>query len=174
MTPAFVARLGPEHGAGPPVPLVVGLVVVNVLLVVVGLWQLTRERELARLREDFVAGVSHELRTPLAQIRMFSETLLLDRVRNPDEGRARSRSSGRNRGGLSQLVENVLHFHRHAARAAARRTHGHRPRAPSCARWSNRFKPLAASRRVQPRLTIPAREAIAMRADAGRPAAGAA
>src|SRR2546422_1684851 len=49
--------------------------------------QLRREYELARLRTDFVLGVSHELRTPLAQIRMFSETLLLGRVRSEEEGR---------------------------------------------------------------------------------------
>ena len=79
VTPAFIAGLGPAHGAAPRTTLVVTLVAVNALLVMVGLWQLARERELARLRSNFVAGVSHELRTPLAQIRMFSETLLLDR-----------------------------------------------------------------------------------------------
>src|SRR5438445_679571 len=54
-------------------------------LVVAALLQLRREYELSRLRADFVSGVSHELRTPLAQIRMFSETLLLGRVRSDDE-----------------------------------------------------------------------------------------
>ena len=85
VTPAFIAGLGPAHGAAARTTLVVTLVAVNVLLVMVGLWQLARERELARLRSDFIAGVSHELRTPLAQIRMFSETLLLDRIRNATE-----------------------------------------------------------------------------------------
>ncbi len=113
MTPAFVAGLGPEHGAGLSPALVVSLVVVNVLLVAVGLWQLARERELARLRSDFVAGVSHELRTPLAQIRMFAETLLLDRIRTPHEGRRALEIIGQETRRLSQLVENVLYFHRH-------------------------------------------------------------
>ena len=53
------------------------------------LWVLRRERDLIRARERFVTGASHELRTPLAQIRMFSETLHLDRARTPEE---RSRS----------------------------------------------------------------------------------
>ena len=39
-----------------------------------------REMELARMKSDFVSNVSHELRTPLALIRMFSETLEMDRV----------------------------------------------------------------------------------------------
>jgi signal transduction histidine kinase len=113
MTPAFVEGLGPEHGAGSSVLLVVGLVGLNGLLVGVGIWQLRRERELARLRADFVAGVSHELRTPLAQIRMFAETLLLDRIRNPQEGRRAIEIIGRETRRLEQLVENVLAFHKH-------------------------------------------------------------
>ena len=113
MTPAFVATLGPEHGAGPNATLVIGLVIVNALMVTVGLWQLRRERELAKLRDDFVAGVSHELRTPLAQIRMFTDTLLLDRIRNPAEGRRAIEIIGQETRRLSQLVENVLYFHRH-------------------------------------------------------------
>jgi signal transduction histidine kinase len=34
-----------------------------------------RERELARLKSDFVSTVSHELKTPLTSIRMFAEML---------------------------------------------------------------------------------------------------
>ena len=60
---------------------------------------LRRERQLADLRSDFVSGVSHELRTPLTQIRMFSETLLLDRVRRRRSGSARSASSTKRRSG---------------------------------------------------------------------------
>lgn len=43
-----------------------------------------REKELARLRGRFVSTVSHELRTPLTLIKMFSETLLLNRVKEED------------------------------------------------------------------------------------------
>ncbi|MCG8419660.1 MAG: HAMP domain-containing histidine kinase [Proteobacteria bacterium] len=35
----------------------------------------TRERELSRLKSDFVSTVSHELKTPLTSIRMFGEML---------------------------------------------------------------------------------------------------
>jgi hypothetical protein len=146
MTPAFVATLGPEHGGGPNLSLIVGLAIVNALMVAVGLWQLRRERELARLRADFVAGVSHELRTPLAQMRMFTDTLLLDRIRNPAEGKRAVEIIARETRRLSQLVENVLYFHRHQ-------------RAPETPRLEpidlaalvvevvDSFRPLAASRR---------------------------
>jgi signal transduction histidine kinase len=122
MTPGFITSLGPAHGAGPRTTLVVSLVLVNALLVAVGVWQLKRERELVRLRGEFVAGVSHELRTPLAQIRMFSETLLLDRVRNHDERRRALEIIGQESDRLTQLVDNVLHFHRRPESAFAEKS----------------------------------------------------
>ena len=69
------------------VPLLLGLLALTAGLLAVAVQQLRREHELARLRGDFVASVSHELRTPLAQIRLFSETLLLGRIRSEAEGR---------------------------------------------------------------------------------------
>jgi len=44
-----------------------------------------REVRLSRLQTDFVSNVSHELRTPLTSIRMFIETLQMDRVKDPAE-----------------------------------------------------------------------------------------
>jgi signal transduction histidine kinase len=148
MTPAFVAGLGPEHGAGLSQRLVVSLVLINALLVGVGIWQLARERELARLRADFVAGVSHELRTPLAQIRMFAETLLLDRIRNPYEGRRALEIIGQETRRLGQLVENILYFHRHQ-RAPLPPDAEVIDLVPLIRQVVERFKPLAASRRAQ-------------------------
>jgi signal transduction histidine kinase len=71
-----------------------------------------RESEIARLKSDFVANVSHDLKTPLSLIRMFAETLEMDRV--PDDQRRReyyavlTRESER----LSRLIDNVLDFSR--------------------------------------------------------------
>jgi signal transduction histidine kinase len=71
-----------------------------------------RESEMARLKSDFVANVSHDLKTPLSLIRMFAETLELDRV--TDEATRReyygviTRESER----LTRLIDNVLDFSR--------------------------------------------------------------
>lgn len=81
-------------------------------LIAVALVQLRRERELVRLRTDFVSGVSHELRTPLAQIRMFGETLLLNRVRSAEEHRRSLEIIVQESQRLTHLIENVLQFAR--------------------------------------------------------------
>jgi signal transduction histidine kinase len=73
---------------------------------------LGRERQLDLLRADFVAGVSHELRTPLTQIRMFSETLLLNRVRSEEERQRSVRIINQEATRLAYLVENLLFFSR--------------------------------------------------------------
>ena len=93
-------------------PLIITLLSLTTGLVVVALVQHRREAELARLRSDFVSGVSHELRTPLAQIRMFTETLLLGRVRSAGESRRSLEIVARETQRLIQLVENVLLFSR--------------------------------------------------------------
>jgi signal transduction histidine kinase len=93
-------------------PLLGGLLVLTIALVGVGAVQLRREHELARLRADFISGVSHELRTPLAQIRMFGETLLLDRVRSAAERQRSLAIIVQEAQRLTQLIDNVLHFSR--------------------------------------------------------------
>ncbi len=44
--------------------------------VVAVLHDMTRERELAQMKNDFVSSVSHELRTPLASIKAYTEMLI--------------------------------------------------------------------------------------------------
>ena len=101
------------------VPLLVALLAVASLLVVTAALQLRRERAFASLREDFVSGVSHELRTPLAQIRLFSETLRLGRVRNDAEAARSIAIIDQEARRLGHLVDNLLHFSR-AERGAVR------------------------------------------------------
>jgi two-component system phosphate regulon sensor histidine kinase PhoR len=77
------------------------------------LWRdFRRERQLAGLRTQFIAGVSHELRTPLTAIRMFIESLRmnpdLDAHTRNDYLETMQRESER----LSRLVDNVLEFSR--------------------------------------------------------------
>jgi signal transduction histidine kinase len=89
----------------------IALVLTGVLLSI-AVMQLRKERALARMRSEFIAGVSHELRTPLTQIRMFAETLLLDRVRSEEERRRSLTIIDQETRRLAQLVENVLQFSR--------------------------------------------------------------
>jgi signal transduction histidine kinase len=126
-------------------PLVVGLLTLTVGLVGVALVQLRREAELSRLRSDFVSGVSHELRTPLAQIRMFTETLLLGRVRSETEGRRSLEIVAREAQRLAQLVENVLLFAR-GERRHPRITRTATIMAPLVTEVVESFAPLAAAR----------------------------
>ena len=91
-------------------PFIVLLLVVASMLAVVSFILLRKQRQLLELRNDFVARVSHELRTPLTQIRMFTESLLLNRL--PDVGDREQALTVINRESrrLSRLVDNILQF----------------------------------------------------------------
>jgi signal transduction histidine kinase len=93
-------------------PFLVGVMALTLALAVAASVQLRQKERLARLREDFVAGASHELRTPLAQIRLFAETLRLERVRSDDERSRAVTVIEREARRLEHLVENLLHFSR--------------------------------------------------------------
>jgi signal transduction histidine kinase len=88
------------------------LLALNAALVGAAVLLLRREAEITRLRSDFIAGVSHELRTPLAQIRMFAETLMLNRVRSEGERLRSLEIIDQEARRLAHLVENVLLFAR--------------------------------------------------------------
>jgi two-component system, OmpR family, phosphate regulon sensor histidine kinase PhoR len=71
-----------------------------------------RERQLTQLKEDFISNVSHELKTPLSLIRMFSEILVTNRVRN-DTARQEYYSIIHNESDrMGRLVANLLDFAR--------------------------------------------------------------
>ena len=93
-------------------PTILGLLVLTSAMLLVAIFQLRREQELALLRTDFVSSVSHQLRTPLAQIRMFGETLLLGRVRSDEERRRSLEIIVKEAQSLTHQVDNVLHFSR--------------------------------------------------------------
>lgn len=67
-----------------------------------------RQRELARLQGRFVADVSHELKTPLALIRLLSETLTAQRVRDPQRVQAYHETITREAERLTVLLDNIL------------------------------------------------------------------
>lgn len=91
-------------------PLLLAAILVTIGLLVAAILQLRREHTLMKLRTDFVSEVSHELRTPLTQIRMFAETLLLERFRSEEKKRRALEIIDRESQRLIHLVENVLRF----------------------------------------------------------------
>jgi signal transduction histidine kinase len=135
------------------IPMLLGLLALTAGLIAAALLQHRREYELAALRSEFVSNVSHELRTPLAQIRMFAETLLLGRVRSPDERLRSLEIIDQEARRLTHLVENVLHFSR-----SERRTARVAPEPTDLSRLVREvvdgFRPLARARQVDLRLEL--------------------
>jgi signal transduction histidine kinase len=137
------------------------------VLVAIGLLQLRREHELARLRSDFVASVSHELRTPLAQVRMFAETLRLGRVRSEGERERSLEIIDQEARRLTHLVENILQFSR-AERHAVRLSPRPCTLAPQLREALDGFAPLAAPRQVTVRQSFDERACATVDVEAFR------
>ncbi len=168
----YQVALSPEHAGqlvigGLPksrLPLLLGLLGLTAILLGVAVQQLRREHDLTRLRADFVASVSHELRTPLAQIRLFSETLLLGRVRSQDEARRSLEIIQQESRRLAHLVDNVLYFSR-----SERGTANLSPKPTRIATLAEElveaFEPLARSGRSQLQLQV--RQDVEAPVDAG-------
>jgi signal transduction histidine kinase len=157
----YQMALSPEHAGqlvigGLPksrLPLLLGLLGLTAVLLGVAVQQLRREHDLTRLRADFVASVSHELRTPLAQIRLFSETLLLGRVRSQDEARRSLEIIQQESRRLTHLVDNVLYFSR-SERGTASLSPSPTRIATVAAELVEAFEPLARSGRAHLHLQV--------------------
>lgn len=123
-------------------PVLIAILALALGLIIAAIRQLQRERALNQLRADFVSEVSHELRTPLTQIKMFTETLLLGRVRDEKERGRSLRIIDRESQRLINLVENILRFSN-----GKRRSQGlaieNRYLAPIIRRVVEEFRPLA-------------------------------
>jgi len=145
-------------------PLILGLLGLTAVLIGSALVQLRRESQLTRLRSDFISGVSHELRTPLAQIRMFSETLTLGRVRSDEERRRSLAIIDQEARRLTHLVENLLHFSR-SERQTTHITPEPTALAPLVQEVIDGFSPLAAARGATLSASIP--EDLVVPADPG-------
>jgi signal transduction histidine kinase len=91
-------------------PLLLFAMALVVALMLTAIWLFRREQAVMKLRTDFVSQVSHELRTPLTQIRMFAETLLMNRTRNEEERHRSLEIINRESQRLSHLVDNILRF----------------------------------------------------------------
>jgi two-component system, OmpR family, phosphate regulon sensor histidine kinase PhoR len=80
--------------------------------VVAVLHDMTREREVAEMKNDFVSSVSHELRTPLASIKAYVE-MLIDGEADNDRIRREFYDVIQNEANrLSRLIDNILNISR--------------------------------------------------------------
>ena len=80
--------------------------------VVAVLHDMTREKEVAQLKSDFVSHVSHELRTPLASIKAYVE-MLIDGEASDDKTQAEFYEIIQNEANrLSRLIDNILNLSR--------------------------------------------------------------
>jgi two-component system phosphate regulon sensor histidine kinase PhoR len=89
--------------------------VLDILILFAG-WFLYRnirkEMELAQMKSNFVSNVSHELRTPLSLIRMFAETLEMNRVKTNEKKQEYYKIIGQETERLTHLINNILNFSR--------------------------------------------------------------
>jgi len=141
-------------------PMLLGLLGLTAAMLIVAVYYLRREYELARLRSDFISSISHELRTPLAQVRMFAETLLLGRVRSDQERHRSLQIIDQEARRLTHLVDNVLQFSR-SERQTTRIAPEPTALAAHVREAVEAFTPLAAARRVTVEAEL-AGDAVAM------------
>ena len=80
---------------------------------------IVKDRKLAALQLDFVSKVSHELKTPLTSIRMFTETLILRRVSEPEKVESCLNVIATETDRLSHLIGRLLSWGRMEAGAFA-------------------------------------------------------
>jgi two-component system phosphate regulon sensor histidine kinase PhoR len=93
---------GPSGPTGPTGP--TGVVAV--------LHDMTKEKEVAEMKNDFVSSVSHELRTPLASIKAYVE-MLIDGEADDDKTKREFYEVIQNEANrLSRLIDNILNISR--------------------------------------------------------------
>jgi two-component system phosphate regulon sensor histidine kinase PhoR len=80
--------------------------------VVAVLHDMTKEKEVAEMKNDFVSSVSHELRTPLASIKAYVE-MLIDGEADDDKTKREFYEVIQNEANrLSRLIDNILNISR--------------------------------------------------------------
>ncbi len=92
------------------------LIVIMEIILILGAWfvarTLRKEIRLTQLKSDFVSNVSHELRTPLSSIRMFAESLEMERVKDKAKRMEYYQNISQEAERLTQLINSILSFSR--------------------------------------------------------------
>lgn len=82
-------------------------------LFLIGAWilfkNLKTEIQLSQMRSDFISNVSHEIRTPLALISVYTETILLGRVK-PEKLKEYHQIIHQETNRLTDIVNKILNF----------------------------------------------------------------
>ncbi|WP_232696280.1 ATP-binding protein [Brevibacillus daliensis] len=73
---------------------------------------LTKERKMDKLRQDFVANISHELRTPLSMLQGYSEAIVDDIASTPEEHKELAQIIYDESVRMSKLVNELLNLAR--------------------------------------------------------------
>lgn len=81
-------------------------------LIMVLLLDMTLQRNLEKVRRDFVANVSHELRSPLTSLAGFIETILVNKVRDWPTQQRFLKIMEEEAGRMSRLIDDLLSLSR--------------------------------------------------------------
>lgn len=146
--PDAIAYLMPGGYPPAPGPRVAAVIALALLVLGGAAFVVWRALSLARMRQAFTSSVSHELRTPLANIHLYAETLMLERVTDPVARRAALETITREARRLGDMVENVLASAR-MARADEHLEVGVEDIGQLVDEVLDAFKPLLASRRIR-------------------------
>lgn len=77
--------------------------------VVIIIHDVTAEKEIERLKDDFISSVSHELKTPLSSIRAYAELLADREARKPQDYQRFCEVILEQSQRLNRLIDNILH-----------------------------------------------------------------
>jgi two-component system phosphate regulon sensor histidine kinase PhoR len=84
----------------------------EVIGVVVVIHDVTAEKEIAKMKDDFVSSVSHELKTPLSSIRAYAEMLGDNEADDPQSYRQFCEIIQEQAQRLNRLIDNILNISR--------------------------------------------------------------
>ena len=80
--------------------------------VMVTVRSIMQEMQLSKMKTDFLSFVSHELKTPLTAIRMFAETLMMERAGGEEDQRKCVEMIDKEAARLHRLIEHILELSR--------------------------------------------------------------
>ncbi|RLD53273.1 MAG: hypothetical protein DRI97_13690, partial [Bacteroidetes bacterium] len=87
--------------------LLIGGMILGILLIH---RDILREEHLAQLRADFISNVTHELKTPLTSIQLFTESILLNRIKSAAHKKEYLQIILKETESLKRMINNILDF----------------------------------------------------------------